>query len=449
MKHSHPDGNPGVQPISGWGGPPVLARQRLASDLESATSGAVLTRGLGRSYGDCSLPPPSRREVVASPLADRILAFDEASGLLRAEAGLSLRQIVEVFLPRSWFVPVVPGTWNVTLGGMVAADVHGKNHHVAGCFGEHVTRLVLRVADGRVIECSREREPELFHATLGGMGLTGHILEVELRMERIPSPWILAEEFRVPSIDELVVALERSAGAWPFTVGWVDCLARGDELGRGILIRGRWAEAHEARRSPPRAHRRPSVPVYLPEGLMSGPVVRWFNAQLYFSRRRSPRPRVESPQSFFFPLDAIGHWNRLYGRRGVAQYQCVLPRSSGPGAVRRVLGVLAERGGASFLCVVKDCGAESSGLLSFPMPGTSLAFDLPIRDDTRDLVARLNLRVIEEGGRIYLAKDAFTTPEHFRAMETRFERWQSVRLAWDPNRTIRSAQSERLFGDPA
>lgn len=433
--------------ISGWGGQPVRARQVRTSDLERATRGAVLSRGLGRSYGDSSLPPSNHPVVVNTTLADRLLAFDPDTGLLRAEAGLTLRELFEVFLAQGWFSPVSPGTWNVTLGGMVAADVHGKNHHVAGCIGEHVTRLTLRVADGRVLECSREEEPELFRATLGGMGLTGHILEVELQLERIPSPWIIAEQLRLRAIDELIVGLERSAHDWPFTVAWVDCLARGAQLGRGVLIRGRWAEPEEAPAGVPTPYRRPSVPWTMPDGLMRGPLMRLFNAGFYAMHRSSPRPRIVHPQAFFYPLDAIAHWPRLYGRRGVTQYQCVLPRAARPGAARRVLETLSERGGASFLCVAKDCGAEGTGLLSFPMPGVSLALDLPIRDDTPALVAALNERVIEEGGRIYLAKDAFTRPEHFTKMEQRLKDWRSVRDRWDPTHSIRSAQSERLLGD--
>jgi FAD/FMN-containing dehydrogenase len=330
---------------------------------------------------------------------------------------------------------------------MVAADVHGKNHHVAGCFGEHVTRLLLRVADGRVLECSRQLNSDLFRATLGGMGLTGHILEVELQLERIPSPWIVSEQFRLSNIEELISGLERSAREWPFTVAWVDCLTHGQRLGRGVLIRGRWAEPGEAQTGAPEPYRRPSVPFTMPDGLMRGPLVRLFNSLFYAAHGRSPRRRIVHPQSFFYPLDAVAHWNRLYGRRGVTQYQCVLPRASGRAAARRVLETLSEHGGASFLCVVKDCGAEGAGLLSFPMPGISVALDLPIRDNTPTLVSALNEAVIRAGGRIYLAKDAFSRPEHFAKMEPRLDTWRSVRDAWDPTHSIRSAQSERLLGD--
>ena len=202
--------------------------------------------GLGRSYGDSSLPARADLPVAETIQADRLLSFDPDSGLLRAEAGASLLDLNRFFLRRGWFVPVSPGTQFVTLGGMVASDVHGKNHHVDGCFGQHVTRLTLQVADGRILECSEDCERELFLATIGGMGLTGHILDVEFSMKAIPSPWILGESERIDNLDTMVAGLKNAARDWPMTVGWVDCLARGDNLGRGILMKGRWAAPDEA-----------------------------------------------------------------------------------------------------------------------------------------------------------------------------------------------------------
>ncbi len=438
-----------VREISGWGGQSVRASEIRAEDLESATRGAVIVRGLGRSYGDSSLPPPGRREAVATPLADRILSFDEGTGEMVAEAGLALSAVYRVLLPRGWFVPVTPGTWHVTLGGMVAADVHGKNHHRDGCIGEHVTRLRMRLADGRIVECGPDEEPDLFRATLGGMGLTGHILEVGIRMARVPSPWIVAEHLPIPSIHDFLRELDTSAEAWPFTVGWIDCLSRGSAMGRGVLFRGRWARPGEAPATFPMPYRRPSVPFRFPEWAMSPPAMRAFNESYYRFHTLRPGRRIEHPQTFFYPLDAVGGWNRIYGHRGVAQYQCVLPRSRGADAVVRLLEHLTERGGTSFLCVIKDCGPEGTGLLSFPMPGVSIALDLPMRDDTQQVVDALNELVIEEKGRIYLAKDALTRPEHFRAMEPRLEEFLRIRRRYDPNSAIRSAQSVRLMGDPA
>ena len=429
----------------GWGRVARTATERRSEDLVRLTEDAPLSRGLGRSYGDSSLPPPSEPWAASTLLADRILAFDEETGRLRAEAGLSLADLLRVLRPRGFFPPVVPGTQWVTLGGMVAADVHGKNHHVDGCFGAHLTGLRLRVADGRILDCGPERERDLFRATVGGMGLTGHILEVEFLARRTGSPWVLAESERIRDIDAFIEGLKAAGRDWPFTMGWIDCLSGGRRLGRGILMRGRWATREEAPASTPVARRPPEVPFVLPGFALNPWTVRAFNA-LYYNAPRSWRG-IAHPVSFFHPLDAIGEWNRLYGPRGFTQYQCVLPESAGPGAARRFLETLTRRGGASMLCVIKDCGDEGLGLLSFPKRGISIACDIPIRDDTQALVDALNERVIADGGRVYLAKDAFTRPEHFRAMEPRLPEFQRLRRLWDPEGRIRSAQSVRLFGD--
>jgi FAD/FMN-containing dehydrogenase len=405
----------------------------------------VLCRGLGRSYGDSSLPPPSRPLAANTTLADRILSFDEASGLLRAEAGLTVLELNRLLVPRGFFVPVSPGTQFVTLGGMVAADVHGANHHVDGCFGAHVNALRVRVADGSVVECGPEREADLFWATVGGMGLTGHILEVAFRMKRIPSPWLLVEAERMPDIDAFMRGLQAAARDWPWTKGWIDCLKGGSHLGRGVLFRARWAEAHEAPKKTPRARPRPRVPIAIPFSLVTPLTVRVFNSLYYHLPRRARG--IQHPESFFYPLDVVLDWNRLYGPRGFTQYQCVLPAAKGPQAARGFLELLTRRGGASMLCVIKDCGPEGAGLLSFPKAGISIALDIPITDATPALVDALNEEVIAQGGRVYLAKDAFTRAEHFRAMEPRLDRFLAVRRRWDPEGRIRSLQSVRLFGD--
>ena len=433
--------------LSGWGRIAVAGREVCSEDLERITRDVPLSRGLGRSYGDSSLPPPGRPLVAGSRLADRILAFDPATGLLRAEAGLSLFELNRVFLPRGFFDPVAPGTQFITLGGMVAADVHGKSHHRSGSFGTHLVRLKMRVADGRIIECSREVEPDLFRATLGGMGLTGHILEVECRLLRVPSPWIQAESERVADIDSFIDALKEAGPRWPYTVGWIDCLSRGRRMGRGILHRGRWADPAEAPAGLPAERSRPSVPFVLPGWVIGRWSVRTFNALFYKSHVPRVKRAIVHPESFFYPLDVVLHWNRLYGPRGFTQYQCVLPESAGRGAARRFLELLTQRGGASMLCVIKDCGPEGLGLLSFPKAGTSIALDLPIRDGTQALVDALNELVIAEGGRVYLAKDALTRGEHYRAMEPRLDAFLAVRRKWDPEGRLRSAQSVRILGD--
>ncbi|MEK6237532.1 MAG: FAD-binding oxidoreductase [Planctomycetales bacterium] len=438
-----------ARPLSGWGRFPVVpAIERRSEKLTQATAGSVLCRGLGRSYGDSSLPPVAGQQVACSVLADRLLSFDETTGVLRAEAGLSLLELNRLFLPRGWFTPVTPGTQFVTLGGMVAADVHGKNHHVAGCFGQHVRRLKLQVADGRVLECSPDAECELFWATVGGMGLTGHLLEVEFVMDRIPSPWIQQESERIPNLEAFVEGLGQAAADWPFTVGWIDCLSRGKHLGRGLLIKGRWATADEAPDRPPRPKRDVTFPVNLPSGCLNRFTVRLFNFLYYWKHLPQRRRGTVDPRSFFYPLDAIRHWNRLYGKKGFIQYQCVLPKPDAPRRMRELLELLAKLGGASFLSVIKDCGAEGQGMLSFPKPGLSLALDIPFREKrAQQLVDAMNALVLDAGGRVYLAKDALTRRQDFQAMEPRLDAWNAARRRWDPQGKLRSAQSVRLLGD--
>lgn len=434
--------------LSGWGNyPRVQGHEVRSEDLERITRDAVLTRGLGRSYGDSSLPPAGRYTVAGSPLADRLIAFDPESGVLRAEAGFTLKNLNRLFFPKGWFTPVTPGTHYVTLGGMVAADVHGKNHHVAGCFGEHVRALRLRVADGRIVECSDVHERELFRATIGGMGLTGHILEVEFRMMPIASPWIWQESEQVPDLDAALERLEAAGSQWPYTVLWSDLITTGPGLGRGLLMKARWAEPHEAPARLPRWRSAPSLPMQLPNWLLQPWMLGIGNFLNYRKHGVRPRAGIVHPETSFYPLDVLRDWNRLYGRRGFTQYQVVLPGPHSHPRHWRFVRTLRERGGSVFLCVIKDCGPEGKGMLSFPKPGVSYALDIPIDARTQALVDALNDVAAAEGGRVYLAKDAFTRPHHFRAMEPRLEAWNAVRRAWDPHGRLKSAQSIRLLGD--
>jgi FAD/FMN-containing dehydrogenase len=440
-----------METISGWGRIPAPGREKLGEDLERLTDGAVLSRGLGRSYGDSAIPPLGHPEVATTVLADRILGFDEGTGDLRAEAGVSIEQLNHRLLPKRFFVPVTPGTQFVTLGGAVAADVHGKNHHVEGCFGQHVSRLRMRLADGRFVWAEPDGEnADLFWATVGGMGLTGHILEVDFRMRKIPSPWIYQETQRVDDIDAYIDALKDGAEKFPFTVGWIDCLSTGKGMGRGILMAGDWADPARAPRKYPAPKMRFTMPFELPSFALGRPSVQAFNLAFYWKHLARRKAGIVHWEQFFYPLDMVREWNRMYGPRGFTQYQCVLPESAGRGSARKLLEVLTERGGASFLCVIKDCGPENRGLMSFPMKGISIALDIAVRDDTQELVDTLNEAVIEMGGRVYLAKDTFTRPEHFREMEKRrLPAFLDARKKWDPKGRLRSAQSVRLFGDHA
>jgi FAD/FMN-containing dehydrogenase len=306
--------------------------------------------------------------------------------------------------------------------------------------------LLVRTGTGQIIECSRETEADLFFATLGGMGLTGHILEVTLRMEKIPSPWIYTESYRVSGLDELLRLIKEKGETWPMTVSWLDTVARGKSMGRGILFVGRWATPDEAPKKFPRPPRSITMPFSLPSGLLNRFTIGLFNRALYFSHVPQTKRGFVDPDKFFYPLDSIHHWNHLYGASGVTQHQSVIPDPAGPVGIRRMLEELASSNTASFLTVVKDCGEEGEGLLSFPRRGMSLALDLPIKTNSRDVVSRLNAIVSDTGGRIYLTKDGLSTPEEFAKMEPRLPDFLRVREKWDPDGKLRSAQSRRLMG---
>lgn len=443
---------PPVAPVSGWGRQPVAPGRIVEPERLDVPAGSapVLPRGLGRAYGDAAVPACPDTDVVATPRADRILHWDAGAGRLTAEAGLSLADILKIFVPRGWFPPVTPGTKFVTLGGCVAADVHGKNHHRDGCFGRFVERLRLRLADGSEVLCGPELERDLFLATVGGMGLTGLIAEVTVRLRPVEGPWMVVETSAMRDLDAMLDGLRASAERWPYTVGWIDGLAAGRHLGRGILICGRHAGASEGGDRRARSRRTLTVPFDAPEWLLNPVFMRIFNRLYHLGHGRDRRQAIQHYEQFFYPLDAVGDWNRLYGRRGFVQYQCVLPRAAGATAVAGILERLAASGAGSFLSVIKDCGPASEAYLSFPLEGTSLALDLPYRGDaTRALVHELDAQVIRAGGRVYLAKDALTRPDDFARMVPRLAEWRAVRERWDPGRRFRSALSVRLLGDPS
>ncbi len=444
-------GDPGGQAVelAGWGNYPVVrGYERVSENLPRITQGAVLTRGLGRAYGDACLPPAGDYAIAASRLADRLLAFHRESGIVRVEAGFPLHRLNRMSLPLGWFTPVTPGTHHVTVGGMVASDVHGKNHHVAGCFGEHVRALKMRVASGSIIECG-DSKADLFRATLGGMGLTGHILEVEFQMERISSPWIWEESERIDNFEDVLEKLEVAGQEWPFTVGWADFLVTGANAGRAILMKGRWATDAEAPAGLPKWRNTVAFPLRLPNWALQTWMMRIGNF-LNYSKHGAPiRSGITHPEAFFYPLDILSQWNRVYGKRGFTQHQAVLPAPHTHRRHEQFLRLLHDNRAKVFLSVVKDCGDEGRGMISFPKRGVSYALDMPVDQDTQQLVDRLNDFVAAEGGRIYLAKDAFTRREHFAAMEPRLEAWNSVRRQWDPEYRLKSALSVRVLGDPA
>ena len=400
--------------ISGWGRYPVVdcqvATLRRREDLNDllARRGTLIARGQGRSYGDAAL----NRELTLSTLAlDRMQAFDARTGLLACEAGVRLDDVLRTFVPRGWFPPVVPGTKFVTVGGMIAADVHGKNHHCDGTFGAHVESLTLATADGEIRVCSRTQHADLFRATLGGMGLTGVILSASFRLKPIETAFLLAETVATRDLDETMEVFEASR-QWPYSVAWIDCLARGRRLGRtlvsrgAVMRRGALPASVASRPLAPAPASAFGMPADAPSFLLNPLSVRLFNEAHYCWGRVHAGPQPVHFDPFFFPLDRIDAWNRLYGRRGFVQYQCVLPASESHAGLAALLARIAEAGQASFLAVLKRFGPVGEGLMSFPMEGYTLALDIPLRRGALSLVDILDGITHAHGGRVYLAKDA-------------------------------------------
>ena len=421
--------------LSGWGRYPALdcrtATLRRSGDLRGliAADGTLIARGNGRSYGDAALNPGMTLSMLGM---DRMQAFDPATGLLTCEAGASLADILEVFVPLGWFPPVVPGTKFVTVGGMIAADVHGKNHHCDGSFGAHVESLVLVTADGEAHECSRARNAALFRATLGGMGLTGVILSARFRLKPVETAFVMSETLAARDLDETMASLEASGG-WPFSVAWIDCQARGRKLGRALVTRGefmkRGALPPRLARAPlrPGAAARLAVPFDPPPLLFNRVSVAVFN-EFYYRRgalRAGARPVHFDP--FFFPLDGIEAWNRLYGRSGFVQYQCALPRNESEARLTALLERAAAAGRGSFLAVLKLLGPAGEGPMSFPLEGYTLALDFPMREGVLGLLDSFDEIVHEGGGRVYLAKDARCTAERIRQGYPRLDDFRSAR----------------------
>ncbi len=425
-------------------------RPERVGEVAAAVAGRSHPRGLiaygrGRSYGDA--PLNSGGETLLTERLNRLLSFDESSRALVCEAGVTFNELMSVFLPRGFLVPVNPGTGFATIGGAVANDVHGKNHDHAGSFGRHVEWLDLVLPAGEVRRVSRQETPDLFAATVGGVGLTGIILQVCFRLTPVPSSRLTVHERRIPNLDAFIDAFEEQRSRATYSVGWIDGLARGAAMGRGILETAEFAESG-AFAVPPGPSRR--VPLDLPAFALNPLTVRAFN-ELYFNRfRGDARTRTVPARDFFYPLDALRDWNRIYGRKGFHQFQCVLPNEAARPGLRRLLTEVSAARAASFLAVLKTLGDEGPGYLSFPMRGFTLALDFPGRPGAPDLLARLQDIVCDHGGRVYLAKDAVLTPERFRRMYPKLDAFRTVLGSIDPECRFRSDLERRLRirGDP-
>lgn len=378
----------------------------------------LLAQGCARSYGDVCLNDGGT--VLSTRRLNRFIAFDPHTGVLRAEAGVSLREILDLVVPHGWFLPVTPGTRYVSLGGAIANDIHGKDHHRAGTFGRHVRAFELLRSDGTRLVCTPSEHRALFEATIAGLGLTGLILWAEVQLTKIPSPFIDMESIQFGSLDEFLEISRSSEEEFVYTVAWIDCVSRGRQFGRGIFMRGNFCEAPSSKAAPARFRPRAAVPINLPGWVLNRLSIRAFNELYYRKQRRKVQRSVVPYGPFFYPLDAVGEWNRIYGRRGFLQFQCVVPEFS---ALRQVFDVVVQSGKASFLAVLKEFGTLTSpGLLSFPRPGSTLALDFPFEgSSTLAMMERLNSMVVDAGGALYPAKDACMRGAHFRRCYPRLE----------------------------
>jgi decaprenylphospho-beta-D-ribofuranose 2-oxidase len=441
-------------PLTGWGRTnPSVATLRPAGDdaelarlVTEAGRRGVLARGLGRSYGDAA--QNGGGVVVDMTVRNGVLSVDTGAALIQVEGGASLDQLMRLLLPMGLFVPVSPGTRQVTVGGAIAADIHGKNHHVDGSFGRHVVSMDLLCADGTI----RQLTPQsgLFWATVGGMGLTGLVLRATLRMKKVESAYCLVDTERCVDLDDLLQRMAEGDHRYTYSVAWIDCLARGSSLGRSVLTRG-WSATLAQLPSRSRDHAldfRPKqlavVPPVFPSGLLSRATVSAFNEAWYRKAPRERRGEIQSIAAFFHPLDAVAQWNRIYGPKGFLQYQFVVPFGA-EDALRRCIEMLSDAGQASFLAVLKRFGQPSPGHLSFPTPGWTLALDVPIGAAILGgLLDRLDEEVLAAGGREYLAKDSRLPASAIARMYPRLDEWRDVKRAADPHGVFNSDLARRL-----
>jgi FAD/FMN-containing dehydrogenase len=396
------------------------------TDIASVGNGAALAFGCGRSYGDSCLAESGH--VLAMQNMDRVLAVDWETGTVLAQAGLTLAELIRIALPRGWFLPVTPGTKFVTLGGAVANDVHGKNHHVMGTFGRHVSRLLMYRSDDGYVECSPFERAELFAASVGGLGLTGVILAVELKLRRVYSSEIEQRSIRFDGLDEFFELSQKYDATHEGTVAWVDCLATGKKAGRGHYIVGNHAQEGVMKVASPGGV---TMPVDPPFSLVNQFSLRVFNTLYYHRQQKKEVVSRVGYDTFFYPLDRLFEWNRMYGRAGFQQYQCVVPQQESREVIRAVMEQISKSGTGSFLAVLKQCGElVSPGLLSFPLHGVSLALDFPQHDKMNErLFKKLDALVHESGGRLYPAKDAHMSATHFKQA---YPQWESVETLRDP-----------------
>lgn len=427
--------------LSGFGNYPkinanIYSADKLSSIQSFIQKNRFIARGLGRSYGDSAL----YENVFSTDRLRYILDFDPQKGIVTCEAGVSLKELIETFVPKGWFLGVVPGTQFVTVGGAIASDIHGKNHHIKGCFSEFVICLQLLLPNGEKVICSRNENSELFYATCSGMGLTGIILAAKIQLIPITSSAIKKTTIKAKNLDEILILLKENQNA-SYSVAWIDCMTRGPNFGRSLLFLGEHAETRSLHLT---KKKNISIPFFGPSFLLNRFTISVFNA-LYYSQARQNRSEMEVDLvNYFFPLDSIINWNRLYGKNGFLQYQFVLPEESSRQGIKEILKKIADYGGGSFLSVLKLLGNENLNYLSFPMSGYTLALDFKIESKLFEFLNQLDNMVEGYQGRVYLTKDARMSRTFFESTYPKLEKFKNKLAEISALKKIISLQAQRL-----
>ena len=435
--------------LTNWGKYPVanvnLETFSTPNELKEFIShnSDLIARGLGRCYGDSSLA----KNTISMTNFNRLLSFNENTSELTCEAGTSIEKILNVFIPKGYFMPVVPGTKFVTIGGAIASDIHGKNHHLDGSISRHLTSIKLMLADGSTVECSPHKNAELFWATCGGIGLTGIILEATIKLKKIETAYINQEKFKCRTLDEAMEAFKNFSDS-TYTVAWLDCMAKGKDLGRSIFIRGEHTKTSDLPNNiAPLSLQKKiklDIPLELPSFVLNHSVIKIFNSAFYHKVPNGRTRNIVSYDSFFFPLDSIHRWNNIYGKRGFFQYQFVLPEESSYKGLREILLRVSESNHQSFLTVLKLFG-EQEGLLSFPRKGYTLAMDFPISEKLFAFLDNLDEIVVNCRGRIYLTKDARMRKEVFYKCYDNLKKFLEIKYKFDNHEKFKSLQAERII----
>jgi decaprenylphospho-beta-D-ribofuranose 2-oxidase len=439
-----------MKKIANWGNYP-----KIESDVRSftfndqlaslvASTDHFIARGNGRCYGDASLAGTT----LSTLQYNRILSFDTQNGVFECQSGLTLDKILEVIVPKGWFLPVTPGTKFITVGGAVGSDVHGKNHHVDGSFSNHIIDMDVMTGNGEVITCSVTTHPDLFEATCGGMGLTGMIMRVKFSLKKIQTSYVKQKQLKAGNLEELLALFEEYKD-YTYSMAWIDCLTKGAHFGRGILIVGEHARTEELSYQQKKkqlvASGKPKItfPFNLPGWVLNTMTVKAFNFLYYGKNLKKVISNVVPYEPFFYPLDAILHWNRGYGKRGFVQYQFVLPLSAKQGLVD-ILKRISDEGLGSFLAVLKVFGHQDS-MISFPEEGYTLALDFPVRNGLFEFLDELDRIVLEYGGRLYMSKDARMKPDVLFRGYPKLDEFKSIVRKYNPSAKFSSVQSERLL----